>query len=118
MKEYLHLFTDVKEALPKNNQKVAFISTSKDGALYEGLGTFFEKDQWQRQNVFIGDGYHFIDNKQFPERNWKVTHWLDLSKLTTKERAVEAIIDQVSAEVGGLSEQEITGIKLIARPKL
>jgi len=99
MKEYLHLFTDVKEALPKNNQKVAFISTSKDGALYEGLGTFFEKDQWQRQNVFIGDGYHFIDNKQFPERNWKVTHWLDLSKLTTKERAVEAIIDQVSAEV-------------------
>ncbi len=90
--ENLDLFTPVEDALPQDNSKVMFISTSKDGKLYHGFGTFFEKDEWQRQNVFIGDGYHFIDGElQLPQRHWNVTHWLDLSKLTTKEKAEEAI---------------------------
>lgn len=66
MKEYIHLFTPVSERLPKEYGVYMSIYVT-----VEGLRQSIMAPQY-----FGGNGF-----------NESVTHWLDLSKLTTKRQA-------------------------------
>lgn len=71
MKDYLHLFIPVTEALPEKCDD-NYLTILKNGDVnfsYFGFRNYFSENQdlW---NIPI-----------------QITHWLDLSKLTTKERA-------------------------------
>lgn len=63
MKDYLDLFTPVTEGLPNPGLWVTVIN---------------------------GDGNPYINKLPFHS---SITHWLDLSKLTTKERVMEEAIN-------------------------
>lgn len=71
IKDYLHLFTPVEEGLPEKEGK--YVAILNDG-----------KEQWIGVETFI-----IKDEKKYWWDYILITHWLDLSKLTTKERAVE-----------------------------
>lgn len=74
MKEHLHLFTDVKERLPKS-LTIGF-AWRNDQAL---SGMFFTHSR-KGPLIDLGGG-----------RTESYTHWLDLSALTTKHKAADAI---------------------------
>lgn len=84
MKECLHLFTDVKDSLPEANTQVTFRfifpETPKE---YLISGTF--------HNGEFGDYVEDASCEIYEIEH--ATHWLDLSKLTTKEKAIEALED-------------------------
>jgi hypothetical protein len=54
-----------KYRLPDDNQKVIFYTSNKETR----LGIFLKKDQWDRENMFVGDGFHFCVN---------VSHWMPI----------------------------------------
>lgn len=72
--EHLHLFTSVEEGLPENDfGKVYLIIVGGDE-----IPSYFDKNN----NVFVNLAM---------TRNLNATHWLDLSKLTTKKKLDIAI---------------------------
>jgi hypothetical protein len=103
----LHLFTPVTERLPENNERIYFIIESKiDHNLSEHFGVFVEVDSFGRDNMFISSdgGFHTLISL-----NFKVTHWLDLSALTTKERANQAMVnvsEKLIDSVGNFNSHE------------
>lgn len=69
MKEHLHLFTPISERLPTEN-----------GNYWTNLGErIYEDGNW----FYSEEGLNFTTKG--------VTHWLDLSALTTKHKAADAI---------------------------
>ena len=78
--EHLHLFTPVSEGLPEDSEWhfVIFVFDNKEQVGFAMLDTWGTNERrfWNIRGAFIG-------TEPF------VTHWLDLSKLTTIERAVE-----------------------------
>lgn len=74
MKEYIDLFVDVKERLPNVNDHVR-----EDGSFYDWYICITEKGLLTKRCYRL-----FNSTKQ-----GRVTHWLDLSKLTTKDKAQE-----------------------------
>lgn len=102
MKEYLHLFTPISGFVPTIKKSEIVLEESGFIGHFKTMA-FWTGEYWHDEET---------NTMCIP------THVLDLSKLTTKDKAIEAVIDAVSAECGGLSEEEITGIKLVALPKL
>ncbi len=74
--DHLSLFIPVSEQLPKEGQEVLFLYKSK-GMISQGYGYYNDEfNEW-------------IENEAGQLRS--PSHWLDLSKLTTIEKAKEAI---------------------------
>lgn len=71
MTEHSHLFTPVNEGLPKIDA-LYHVIIGKGMNEMNGVAYFKRNKGWMH------------DNSEF----FKVTHWLDLSKLTTKKRAI------------------------------
>lgn len=71
--EHLHLFTPVEEGLPENSGWYITNIT-------------IDELQWYTKDV----GFAHINFFGLAEPASGVTHWLDLSKLTTKKRAERA----------------------------
>lgn len=84
--EHLHLFTDIKQEKPVNNTS------------HLCFKQFYESGMLSRQSIgylrFDTNKGEFYDTNDFGSKYYvlQVTHWLDLSKLTTKERE-EKLID-------------------------
>ncbi len=69
IEEYKHLFVSVEERLPEKNLNVIVISGENLFNAYLNI-----ENKWRYKDVFY---------------DIQVTHWLDLSILTTKERSIE-----------------------------
>ena len=77
--EHLHLFTKVEDGLPDININLLAFNGE------EFIGRYYE--------LFSKAFYESIDG----DIDKSITHWLDLSKLTTIERAVEFAKDAFEA---------------------
>jgi hypothetical protein len=73
MESNMHLFTELKDGLPTEKGYYLAIFCNYYNGSEKIMPFIYEK------------GYDF-DNG-----TWRISHWLDLSKLTTKERAEEAM---------------------------
>ena len=74
--EHLRLFTPVSEGLPEKSGSANFVLCIVDNK-YLTVGHITSSSE---NNIWLDESYDFIPN---------VTHWLDLSKLTTKAKAEE-----------------------------
>ena len=63
----------VKDQLPKDGQEILFYTQGYSTNVMR-LGGFVEKDQWDRPNMFIGDGFFHVEN---------VSHWMPAPQLPT-----------------------------------
>lgn len=73
MKEYLHLFTELKDGLP--TEKGYYLARFYN--YYNGS---------EKIMPFVYEKGYDFDNG-----TWRISHWLDLSKLTTKEELAKAV---------------------------
>lgn len=90
MKEdlHLHLFTKVEEGLPTE-----IFQTLEDGILWPKMYFVIynnEHGNFDHFGTAKFTGEKFVVHYNYHSRFY-VTHWLDLSKLTTKERAKKAV---------------------------
>jgi hypothetical protein len=83
--EHLHLFTKISEAEIIEGKLYQVIYKYK-GKEFEGIA---QKQSWMGHSAWI------ITNQTFIGDQPEVTHVLDLSKLTTKERAVEVFENMI-----------------------
>jgi hypothetical protein len=79
IEEVLHLFTKVSEDLPKKEEATDVICNYKGKQIKE-------RAYYTTQ---IGRGYWIFQGCHYSGERPEVTHYLDLSKLTTKGRAIE-----------------------------
>lgn len=81
MKDYLHLFTPVTDGLPeKESEYIVMLDCGHVMVL------FFLHKKWV--TIKSSKSYDTIEN---------VTHWLDLSKLTTKNRVKQHCIELIDS---------------------
>lgn len=105
MKEFIHLFTPVTERLPDR------------GGYYMWL--LKENQQPMLRKFINGKIISVIDDQEFPE-GWvyeNLSHWLDLSTLTTKEAAIQ-LANEVGAEYKYRSENWIQEISDLVNSKI
>lgn len=79
IENYLPLFTSVTEGLPEKGNRgshYVIVESKKTNDKYPTVKDFFVGSQeWDKGALY--------------EDKFTITHWLDLSKLTTKEKAVK-----------------------------
>lgn len=109
MKEHLHLFTPITSS--RLHCLVNEIMIIRSEVKNDDLSTTIHVEMLEVKNGTIYYPWKWGNNVIH-------THVLDLSKLTTKEQALNAIIEAVLFEVGGLPDEEIEDIKSHFIPKL